>query len=185
MLHFQVQTQRSLIVALTPGLDRLLQDYVQRNKTHLERWEPPRSAHYFTLKGTQQRIHDYLLQASQGQILPLVALDQKRESIIATVNVSNIVRGIFQSAYLGYGLDEQYQGQGIMTEILTAAIPAIFNGLKLHRLMANYIPSNLRSGRLLKRVGFVEEGFARDYLFIDGKWQDHILMSRINPSFHF
>lgn len=185
MRAFKVETERTLVVSLMPGLDRLLLDYVQRNREHLERWEPPRSEHYYTLKGTQQRIRDYLLQAQQGNVLPLVALDRDRRSIIATVNISNIVRGIFQAAHLGYGLDEACQGKGIMSEILAATLPEIFGELKLHRIMANYIPTNQRSARVLKRAGFVEEGIARDYLFIDGKWQDHILTSKTNPDFRF
>ena len=67
-----------------------------------------------------------------------------------------------------------------MYEALTAAIDYVFTDLKLHRIMANYIPVNERSARLLRRLGFTVEGYARDYLFIAGEWRDHILTSLTN-----
>jgi ribosomal-protein-alanine N-acetyltransferase len=68
-----------------------------------------------------------------------------------------------------------------MTEALSIAINYVFEELNLHRIMANYMPHNRRSGNVLKRLGFVVEGYARDYLMINGKWEDHIFTSLINP----
>ncbi|CAG8999465.1 MAG: [Ribosomal protein S5]-alanine N-acetyltransferase [Candidatus Celerinatantimonas neptuna] len=185
MTIFHIKTPRTQVVLVQPGLAHLFNDYCNRNREHLAGWEPPRSEHYYSLAGACERISDVLEQFRQGRALPLVALDRDGQSMIATANISNIVRGVFQAAYLGYGLDLQYQGKGYMTEILLAAIPEIFTRLKLHRLMANYIPENHRSGQVLKRVGFVEEGLAKNYLYINGKWQDHILTSKTNPDFQF
>ena len=95
---------------------------------------------------------------------------------------SGIARGPFQAAYLGYGLDHRAVGKGLMTEALQAAIRYCFDQLNLHRIMANYMPTNVRSADLLKRLGFVPEGYARDYLFLAGQWQDHILTSLTNAS---
>jgi ribosomal-protein-alanine N-acetyltransferase len=67
-----------------------------------------------------------------------------------------------------------------MIEALQAAIAFVFGPLRVHRIQANYMPHNLRSGRLLERLGFVEEGLARDYLLIDGRWRDHVLTSLTN-----
>lgn len=184
-MKFHLVTERSQVVLLQPGLAPFLVDYKIRNRDHLAPWEPPRREEYFTLKNTQQTIAAQLKLYSQDLALPLAVLDRCGQKVIATVNVSNIVRGIFQAAHLGYGLDGKYQGQGYMTEILSVAIPEIFTQLKLHRLMANYIPSNQRSGALLQRLGFTKEGVAKDYLFINGQWQDHILTARTNPDFHF
>jgi ribosomal-protein-alanine N-acetyltransferase len=69
-----------------------------------------------------------------------------------------------------------------MSEALTALIAYAFNDLRLHRIMANYMPSNERSARVLQRLGFQVEGYARDYLFLAGRWQDHIMTSLTNPS---
>ena len=64
-----------------------------------------------------------------------------------------------------------------MSEALRAAIDYVFSELRLHRIMANYMPANERSGRLLRRMGFTVEGYARDYMSIAGEWRDHILTS--------
>ena len=68
-----------------------------------------------------------------------------------------------------------------MTEAVNAVVEYGFKDKNLHRIMANYIPSNVRSGNLLRRLGFTVEGYARDYLYLNGKWEDHILTSKTNP----
>jgi len=69
-----------------------------------------------------------------------------------------------------------------MTEGLAIAIDYVFQSMQLHRIMANYMPRNQRSAKLLKRLDFTVEGYARDYLMIQGQWEDHILTSRLNPA---
>jgi len=88
--------------------------------------------------------------------------------------------------YAALGLGERawvcqgFQGQGLMYEALQCAIGFVFGELGLHRVMANYRPENERSHRLLRRLGFEQEGHARAYLHIDGHWRDHVLTSLIN-----
>ena len=88
--------------------------------------------------------------------------------------------GAFRACLLGYHVDCGSEGKGYMTEAVSAAIRYAFDGLKLHRIMANYVPHNERSARLLERLGFVVEGRAKDYLFIHDRWQDHVLTSLTN-----
>ena len=102
------------------------------------------------------------------------------EYIVGNVNFDNFVRGAGQFCFLGYNLAEAQQGKGYMSEAVRVAIQYVFEELNLHRVMANYMPHNQRSGNLLKRLGFVVEGYARDYLFINGRWEDHIQTSLIN-----
>jgi [ribosomal protein S5]-alanine N-acetyltransferase len=94
---------------------------------------------------------------------------------------SNIIRSVFQASHLGYKLAEHAQHHGYMTEAARAGIEFAFGILRLHRIMANYLPHNHRSGAVLNRLGFKSEGFAEAYLFINGKWQDHVLTSLVNP----
>jgi [ribosomal protein S5]-alanine N-acetyltransferase len=68
-----------------------------------------------------------------------------------------------------------------MREALQAGIRHVFGELNMHRIQANYVPWNRRSGGLLRRLGFSVEGYARDYLYLDGEWQDHVLTSLTNP----
>jgi ribosomal-protein-alanine N-acetyltransferase len=102
--------------------------------------------------------------------------------IIAQANLSNIQRGPFQAATLGYHIDGALEGRGLMHEALALTLDFAFGPLRLNRVMANYIPGNERSARLLARLGFTEEGYARNYLFIDGAWRDHVLTARLTPT---
>ena len=93
--------------------------------------------------------------------------------IAGTMNLSEIVRGIFHSAYLGYYVGEPYAGRGYMTEALGLLLGRAFGPLGLHRVEANIQPSNLASIALVRRAGFVREGYSRRYLKICGRWRDH------------
>jgi ribosomal-protein-alanine N-acetyltransferase len=104
--------------------------------------------------------------------------------VIGFVNFNAFQRGPFQACLLGYSLDEHHQGKGVMFEALERAIAHVFGELKLHRIMANYLPDNARSGKLLERLGFVREGYARNYVHIDGRWRDHVLTSLVSPAAH-
>jgi ribosomal-protein-alanine N-acetyltransferase len=101
---------------------------------------------------------------------------------LGTIAFTQIARGPFQSCMLGYALAREAQGRGLMHEGLRAAIDHVFGAMRLHRIQANYVPTNERSGRVLRRLGFAVEGYARDYLFIGGAWRDHILTALINPN---
>jgi ribosomal-protein-alanine N-acetyltransferase len=94
-------------------------------------------------------------------------------AIVGVINFSEIVRGIFQSAYLGYYAGARHAGQGYMTEGLGLVLRVEFSKLKLHRLEANIQPENRRSIALVRRLGFRKEGFSPRYLKIGGRWRDH------------
>lgn len=94
-------------------------------------------------------------------------------SIVGAINLSQIFRGGFQNAYLGYYIGARYAGQGYMTEALKLILSYAFRQLKLHRLEANIQPDNAASIALVKRAGFTREGFSRRYLKVCGRWRDH------------
>ena len=94
-------------------------------------------------------------------------------SIVGAINLSQIFRGGFQNAYLGYYMGARYAGQGYMTEALSLMLSYAFRHLKLHRLEANIQPANAASIALVKRAGFTREGFSRRYLKVCGRWRDH------------
>jgi len=92
---------------------------------------------------------------------------------VGVVNLSEIVRGVFQSAYLGYYALAPHAGRGYMSEGLALALRVAFRRLKLHRVEANVQPGNKRSIALARRAGFKREGFSRRYVKIAGRWRDH------------
>ena len=104
------------------------------------------------------------------------------EAIVAVINLYNITRGSAHSAMLGYSLDGDYEGQGYAREAVEAVVRYAFGPLNLHRLSADYQPHNERSAGLLKRLGFVIEGHARELVYLRGVWRDHVLTARLNPA---
>lgn len=95
------------------------------------------------------------------------------DKIAGSITLSQIFRGNFCNAYLGYFIGEQFGGKGIMTEAIRLILRYAFKDLKLHRIEANVQPENLASIAVLKKNGFTKEGFSRRYLKIDRKWRDH------------
>lgn len=156
--------------------------YNQRNRAHLRPFSPPEPSRTAELDFWASYVERLHREVSVGASLPLrIALRSDPSGpFIGSVNLSQIFRGPFVACYLGYHLDFAYVGQGIMSEALGAVIRQAFEVLRLHRLMANYVPTNVRSASVLARLGFTIEGYAREYLFIDGAWRDHVLTSLTN-----
>ena len=103
----------------------------------------------------------------------LVGWRQDDGTIAAVVNISEIARRNFQSAFAGFWASSASAGRGLMRETLSLALEHVFIAEGLHRLEANVQPGNERSLALVRSLGFVHEGFSRRYLLIDGAWRDH------------
>lgn len=103
----------------------------------------------------------------------LLVVQQDGGAIVGVLNFNEIVRGSFQSAYLGYWIGAEYSGRGLMTEALALALGHGFAQMKLHRVEANVQPDNEASRALVRRAGFVKEGFSERYLKVGGQWRDH------------
>lgn len=97
------------------------------------------------------------------------------DRLVGGINLNNVARGAAQYASLGYWLDELSQGHGYMGEAASALLHYAFSHLGLQRINAATLPHNHRSRRMLERLGFTEEGFARAYIQIDGARRDHVL----------
>lgn len=157
--------------------------YDLRNRDHLAPWEPRRDpATAYDPKVRRAALAQRCADAQADRGYGFLARLHGDDAIAASVNLSNVVRGAFQACHLGYSVDAAHERRGIATEAIGAVIAFAFEELQLHRVMANYRPTNERSGRLLRRLGFVVEGYARDYLLIDGEWCDHVLTSLTRPA---
>lgn len=181
VLKTHITTARLQLRPLELAEAPLLQTYLLNNRAHLAAWEPARDQDFFSLEHCQKRLVACSEQMARGQALYLAVFLRETGEIIGSCNFSNIVRGVFQACHLGYSIAASEQGKNYMFEAVQAGISHIFKEHKLRRIMANYLPENQRSAALLKRLGFVQEGYARVYLKINGVWRDHILSSLVNP----
>lgn len=156
--------------------------FYEENCAHLTPWWPEWKPEQFTLDYWQRVIRNNHNEFQRDVSSRLFLFPRNEpDRVIGLANLSQLTRGAAQYAVLGYGLAESEQGKGYMTEALSAVIRFAFEDLHLHRIMANYLPRNERSGAVLKRLGFTVEGYARDYLRINGQWEDHLLTSLTNP----
>ncbi len=155
--------------------------YLEANRLHLEEHGPVWTADYLTPANWRKQLTINLSEFSDDQAVKLFMFQKNApDTIIGTINFTSILRRAAQFCFLGYGLAQDHQGKGLMTEGLTSAIAYMFEEMNLHRISANYVPTNERSGSVLKKLGFQVEGYARDYLYLNGKWRDHILTSLLN-----
>jgi [ribosomal protein S5]-alanine N-acetyltransferase len=179
-----IETDRLLLTI--PGVEAAPQllAYAVENEEHLAPFEPSRPKDFFSLPFWHRRIEVHRDEFFRDRSMRLVLLrrDDPGGPILGHCNYSNFIRGAFQACYLGYSLDHRHRGRGVMREAITGSLRYVFDALKLHRVMANYLPTNERSGRLLEGLGFVVEGYARDYVFINGAYRDHVLTSLTNPN---
>ena len=181
MPTLEIATER--LILSSPGIDRAaaMLDFAIRNREYLKPWSPPPPDDLYTISHWQEAVRKYEMAFASGSTVRFwLAPFDDPERGIGSIGFTQIFRGAFSSCVLGYQIDQDYQRKGLMCEALSAAIEYMFVEQKLHRIAANYRPENVRSGRLLAKLGFRIEGFAKDYLFIDGAWRDHILTSHIN-----
>jgi ribosomal-protein-alanine N-acetyltransferase len=122
---------------------------------------------------TVRSFRAYLVRSGSGANRTFAARLRRSGEIVGVVSISEIVRGAFESAYLGYYAFEPHAGKGLMLEAVALVVEHAFRSLKLHRLEANIQPGNKDSIALVKRLGFKREGYSPRYLKIGGRWQDH------------
>lgn len=157
--------------------------YYADNREHLRPFDPARPALFYEERFWRTQVRQNFADFHADHALRLFLFPRDEPArIVGTASFSNFVRGVFHCCTLGYSLAEEAQGQGLMGEALQEALRYVFDHLRMHRVSANYMPHNRRSGRVLRRLGFVVEGYARDYLLIDGRWEDHVLTSLTNPT---
>ncbi len=138
---------------------------VQRSRSLHQSWvSPPDNPQAFGV---------YLERLATDYHYGFLVIRRSDEQFVGLINLNNVIRGAFQSAFLGYYAFKPLAGQGLMGQGMRLVIRHAFAKLKLHRLEANVQPANLRSIGLLRKCGFHREGFSPRYLKVAGQWRDH------------
>ena len=168
---------RITIRNFTPADAEELTNYYIRNKEHLREFEPSRDNSFYEVE-VQRKI----LIESYKQLMIGTGMDlgiYLKDKLIGKIKVSNIVHGVFKSAFIGYSIDKEHEGKGYMKEAVLLVEKYCKQYLDLHRLEASVLVDNIKSKRVLLKSGFEEIGINKEYLYINGKWRDHITFYKI------
>src|SRR5947207_6049397 len=142
----------------------------EASRDFLTPWEPTWLADDLTRSSFRRRIKRYCEDQRSDLAYAFFIFRKQDDVLVGGLTLANIRRGCAQAGSLGYWMGARYARQGYMTAAVNALVPFAFGTLKLHRIEAACIPTNIASIRLLEKTGFKREGFARKYLCIDGNW---------------
>jgi ribosomal-protein-alanine N-acetyltransferase len=152
----------------------------EASRAFLTPWEPTWPADDLTRSAFRRRLRRYAEDQRADQSYAFFVFRKSDHALAGGLTLANIRRGVAQAGSLGYWIGEPFARRGLMTGAVRALVPFAFGSLRLHRLEAACIPSNAASIRLLENCGFAREGYAREYLCINGLWQDHVLFGRLS-----
>jgi len=156
---------------------QLFRRYLVENRDAHRPWEPTRNDDYYSLESIEKRFEAMGFDHENLPERRFALLSSDECDVIGVINFTSIASFPFHACHLGFSVGKEHEGLGLMREGLQVVIPFMFETCELNRVMANFIPRNFRSARLLQGLGFRVEGFAKNYLCINGKWEDHILTS--------
>jgi ribosomal-protein-alanine N-acetyltransferase len=151
----------------------------EASRDFLAPWEPIWPSDDLTRGAFRRRLKRYAEDLRTDLAYPFFIFTSDTHRLVGGVTLTNIRRGVAQAGSVGYWIGGPFARRGYMTGAMKALIPFAFQGLRLHRLEAACIPTNAPSIALLERSGFKREGYAREYLCINGAWQDHLLYARL------
>lgn len=149
------------------------------SRSDLEPFEPAWTRDELSRATFRHRLKHYAREAQQDLGYAYFIFDGDAR-LIGAISLSNVRRGVAHAASVGYWIGSPFAGRGLMTEALCLLAPFAFDTLRLHRLEAGCVPTNIGSVRVLEKSGFSREGLARKYLRIRGVWQDHLLFARLS-----
>jgi ribosomal-protein-alanine N-acetyltransferase len=177
---FRLSGEKIELKVLTPEDTEEVLEYFLKNKDYLEPYEPEREREYYTLDAQNRYLVEGYRQFLNNESVQFGIYLSKK--LIGRIRISNIVLGVFKNAFIGYSIDEKYQGQGLMKEAVQVAIKFAFEDLGLHRIEAATLVDNIKSQRVLLANGFKQIGISEKYLHINGKWRDHVVFYKIDEN---
>lgn len=151
----------------------------EQSREFLTPWEPTWPMDDLTRGAFRRRLKRYIEDQRSDQSYAYFIFRSPDRALVGGLTLANIRRGVAQAGSIGYWMGAPHARRGFMTAAVRALIPYAFTALRLHRLEAACIPTNAASMRLLESCGFSREGYARQYLCINGLWQDHLLYARL------
>jgi [ribosomal protein S5]-alanine N-acetyltransferase len=151
----------------------------EASRDFLTPWEPIWPSDDLTRGAFRRRIKRYAEDLRTDQGYAFLVIRNSDGALVGGLTLANIRRGVAQAGSLGYWMGLPFVRQGYMTAAVRAIVPFAFTTLRLHRVEAACIPTNIGSIKLLENTGFSREGYAREYLCINGTWQDHLLYARL------
>nr|DAO07186.1 MAG TPA: Ribosomal-protein-S5-alanine N-acetyltransferase [Caudoviricetes sp.] len=180
-----MENQYIQLVPADLSLAEQVVDYYKRNRDFLEAFEPVRSEEFFSLEYQQAVLKKEMAEyeARTAFRFYIMSVEQPKK-VIGIIGLNNVVWGAFCSAFLGYKLDKDFVNKGYMSIAVKLLTQYAFEELGLHRIEANVMPKNKASLRVLEKNHFVNEGISKYYLNINGVWEDHIHMVKINYDMH-
>jgi [ribosomal protein S5]-alanine N-acetyltransferase len=152
----------------------------EASRSFLTPWEPVWAPDALSRAAFRQRLFHYAAEWRSGQGYNLFLYRNTDSVLLGGIGLSQIRHGVAESGSLGYWMGQRFAGQGYMTEALALMVGFAFGRLKLHRVEAACLPHNRASRAVLIKNGFREEGYAKEYLCIDGRWQDHVLFALLH-----
>jgi ribosomal-protein-alanine N-acetyltransferase len=152
----------------------------EASRGFLTPWEPTWPSDDLSRSAFRRRLRRYAEDQRADTSYAFFLFRKADDALVGGLTLANIRRGVAQAGSLGYWIGEPFARRGLMTGALEGLVPFAFGSLRLHRLEAACIPSNAASIKLLEKMGFAREGYAREYLCINGLWQDHLLFARLN-----
>lgn len=167
------------------SLAEQITDYYRRNRKFLEAYEPKWEEPFFSVEYQREMLKNDMEAFRQKNAFRFyIRPTDQPHKIIGSIGLSNVVWRAFRSAFLGYKLDEDYINKGYMSMAVDMVVRYAFDELHLHRIEANVMPRNTASLRVLEKNSFEKEGISKYYLNINGVWEDHVHMVRINYAMH-
>jgi ribosomal-protein-alanine N-acetyltransferase len=151
----------------------------ESSRDFLVPWEPTWPADDLTRGAFRRRLRRYAEDLRNDLAYAFLIFRSEDDALVGGLTLANIRRGVAQAGSIGYWTGAPFARKGHMTAAMRALVPFCFGTLRLHRLEAACIPGNTASVRLLEKTGFQREGYARNYLCINGVWQDHLLYARL------
>jgi ribosomal-protein-alanine N-acetyltransferase len=151
-----------------------------QSRDFLTPWEPIWPASDLTKTAFRSRIRQYWRDIDEDVAYPYFIYDSDGETLVGALTLSNVRRGVAQTATLGYWIGQPHARHGYMTSAVGLICEFAFRHLGLHRVEAACLLHNTASIGLLQKCGFAHEGLARGYLKIAGEWRDHLLFARLS-----